>query len=616
MKNLKIATKLIVAFGSVLALMVVMAVVSVLSTNKINNLVSMFYNKSYVNTQNAERISADIHTGAKNMLVAIIDGDPAETESRLRMANDNLTDAQEAVEFLKTNFRGDMNDVNTVAEQLQIVVDSYMEFSEDVYAGRTEEAYALYEEKIVGALKVASDHADNIVAFAISNADTEYNGARTTGITTEIVIAAAAAVAVLIGIAMAAYITKMIVSGVGQAERAAVNMSKGNFDNEITYDSEDEVGVLCKSIKNFSDGSKLIIDDISYVTGELSDGNFTVKSRCENAYVGAFSAILSSFNSLIDKLNEIIGRINESADQVSSGSDQVSGGAQALSQGATEQASSVEELAATIHIISEQINENAANAHEANDRTNVAVSEMGSANDKMKELVGAMDEISASSDETQKIIKTIEDIAFQTNILALNAAVEAARAGEAGKGFAVVADEVRSLASKSAEAAKDTTVLINNSLNAVAEGNQIAEDTQKSLVNVVTSAQQISSNMTKITQASDLQAEGIAQITQGIDQISSVVQTNSATAEQSAAASEELFSQSTQLENLVSRFRLKNATPTFSAQSTVTIPESTPMDEPMIDYSSSYEYSEPAPVRTASATPSYSGEFVNDTAKY
>ena len=398
MKNLKIATKLIVAFGSVLALMVVMAVVSVLSTNKINNLVSMFYNKSYVNTQNAERISADIHTGAKNMLVAIIDSDPAETESRLRMANDNLTDAQEAVEFLKTNFRGDMNDVNTVAEQLQIVVDSYMEFSEDVYAGRTEEAYALYEEKIVGALKVASDHADNIVAFAISNADTEYNGARTTGITTEIVIAAAAAVAVLIGIAMAAYITKMIVSGVGQAERAAVNMSKGNFDNEITYDSEDEVGVLCKSIKNFSDGSKLIIDDISYVTGELSDGNFTVKSRCENAYVGAFSAILSSFNSLIDKLNEIIGRINESADQVSSGSDQVSGGAQALSQGATEQASSVEELAATIHIISEQINENAANAHEANDRTNVAVSEMGSANDKMKELVGAMDEISASSD--------------------------------------------------------------------------------------------------------------------------------------------------------------------------------------------------------------------------
>lgn len=557
MKNLKIATKLIVAFGSVLALMVVMAVVSVLSTNKINNLVSMFYNKSYVNTQNAERISADIHTGAKNMLVAIIDSDPAEIESRLRMANDNLTDAQEAVEFLKTNFRGDMNDVNTVAEQLQIVVDSYMEFSEDAYAGRTEEAYALYEEKIVGALKVASDHADNIVAFAISNADTEYNGAHTTGITTEIVIAAAAAVAVLIGIAMAAYITKMIVSGVGQAERAAVNMSKGNFDNEITYDSEDEVGVLCKSIKNFSDGSKLIIDDISYVTGELSDGNFTVKSRCENAYVGAFSAILSSFNSLIDKLNEIIGRINESADQVSSGSDQVSGGAQALSQGATEQASSVEELAATIHIISEQINENAANAHEANDRTNVAVSEMGSANDKMKELVGAMDEISASSDETQKIIKTIEDIAFQTNILALNAAVEAARAGAAGKGFAVVADEVRNLAGKSAEAAKNTTSLIENTVAAINKGNSLVTEVADKMSNAMEASNVVVDLNMKISEASKQSADSVTQVTVGIEQISSVVQTNSATAEESAAASEELSGQANMLKEMVSDFKFR-----------------------------------------------------------
>lgn len=557
MKNLKIATKLIVAFGSVLALMVVMAVVSVLSTNKINNLVSMFYNKSYVNTQNAERISADIHTGAKNMLVAIIDSDPAETESRLRMANDNLTDAQEAVEFLKTNFRGDMNDVNTVAEQLQIVVDSFTDFSEDAYAGRTQEAYALYKEKIVGALSTASDHADNIVEFAISNADTEYNGARTTGITTEIVIAAAAAVAVLIGIAMAAYITKMIVSGVGQAERAAVNMSKGNFDNEITYDSEDEVGVLCKSIKNFSDGSKLIIDDISYVTGELSDGNFTVKSRCENAYVGAFSAILSSFNSLIDKLNEIIGRINESADQVSSGSDQVSGGAQALSQGATEQASSVEELAATIHIISEQINENAANAHEANDRTNVAVSEMGSANDKMKELVGAMDEISASSDETQKIIKTIEDIAFQTNILALNAAVEAARAGAAGKGFAVVADEVRNLAGKSAEAAKNTTSLIENTVAAINKGNSLVTEVADKMSNAMEASNVVVDLNMKISEASKQSADSVTQVTVGIEQISSVVQTNSATAEESAAASEELSGQANMLKEMVSDFKFR-----------------------------------------------------------
>lgn len=557
MKNLKIAAKLIVAFGCVLALMVVMAVLSIVSTQRINNLVATFYNKSYVNTQKAERISADIHTGAKNMLVAIIDKDPAETESRLRMADENLKDAQEAVEFLKTNYRGDMNDVNTVAEQLQIVINSYMEFSEDAYAGKTEEAYAVYEANIVGALKIASEHANNIVEFASTNAEREFNDAHDTGVVTEIIIAVAAVAAVLTGLAMAAYITKMITSGVTQAENAAVQMSKGDFDINLTYDANDEVGILCKSIKSFSDGSKLIIDDISYVTGELSDGNFTVKSRCENAYVGAFSTILSSFNSLIEKLNGIIARINESADQVSSGSDQVSGGAQALSQGATEQASSVEELAATIHIISEQINENAANAHEANDRTNIAVGEMNQANDKMKELVGAMDEISASSDETQKIIKTIEDIAFQTNILALNAAVEAARAGAAGKGFAVVADEVRNLAGKSAEAAKNTTSLIENTVAAINKGTSLVTEVADKMSNAMEASTVVADLNMKISDGSKQSADSVTQVTVGIEQISSVVQTNSATAEQSAAASEELSGQANMLKEMVSDFKFK-----------------------------------------------------------
>ena len=229
--------------------------------------------------------------------------------------------------------------------------------------------------------------------------------------------------------------------------------------------------------------------------------------------------------------------------------------------------------------------------------------------------MAAMTKINDCSSEIEKIIKTIEDIAFQTNILALNAAVEAARAGEAGKGFAVVADEVRSLASKSQEAAKDTTALISNSLAAVTEGNQIAADTQSSLVKVVASSQKIAANMASITEASDMQAEGIQQVTVGIDQISSVVQTNSATAQQSAAASEELFSQSSLLKSLVGRFRLKSMAAPMAASAPAPVPAAPEAMAPLTveDDFDPYipETPAPEPERTG-----FKSSFVDDMAKY
>ena len=232
-------------------------------------------------------------------------------------------------------------------------------------------------------------------------------------------------------------------------------------------------------------------------------------------------------------------------------------GAQALAQGATEQAAAVEQLAATITGISKQVNDTAENARNARNQSNMAGDEVEECNRQMRDMMAAMEEITRTSDEIGKIIKTIEDISFQTNILALNAAVEAARAGEAGKGFAVVAEEVRSLANKSTVASNDTAVLIESSIAAVARGKDIASETASSLSKVVEEVRTAASTVDKIADAAEEQAGAVEQVTVGVDQISSVVQTNSATSEQSAAASAELSNQAEVLKGLVAKFKLR-----------------------------------------------------------
>ena len=323
--------------------------------------------------------------------------------------------------------------------------------------------------------------------------------------------------------------------------------------------SRDETGVLAASTITLVNGFRNIIQDETWLLDQMAKGNFNVDSRAEQNYIGDFSPILTAFKEITHRLSGTLSQINAAADQVASGSDQVASGSQALSQGATEQASSIEELAATINEISNQVMSNAENAQQANKLADDVGIKMTESNQQMQNMIEAMKEISGASGEIGKIIKTIEDIAFQTNILALNAAVEAARAGEAGKGFAVVADEVRNLASKSAEASKNTAVLIESSILAVKKGTKIADETAHALLESVEGAQQVTKTIDQISRASEEQASSINQVTQGIDQISSVVQTNSATAEESAAASEQLSGQSQLLKTLISQFELKDA---------------------------------------------------------
>ncbi len=318
--------------------------------------------------------------------------------------------------------------------------------------------------------------------------------------------------------------------------------------------NEDETGILMASTADLVAGLSAIIHDIDFLLHEMANQNLDIHSQNREAYVGDFQSILISMRMLKLELSDTLLQINTSADQVSNASSQVSSSAQNLSQGSVEQASSVQELAARISEISNQAKHTASGALDVRKQTHSVGEGVSACNHQMQELMSAMERIHSSSDEIGKIIKTIEDIAFQTNILALNAAVEAARAGEAGKGFAVVADEVRNLASKSAEASKNTSVLISHSTEAVQTGNEIAEHTANTLQKVVGSIDTMIESIDQIASVSNEQSDAILQVNEGISQITSVVQSNSATAEESAAASEELSAEAASLKKLVDQF--------------------------------------------------------------
>jgi methyl-accepting chemotaxis protein len=334
-------------------------------------------------------------------------------------------------------------------------------------------------------------------------------------------------------------------------------LAAGNLDVEISIKSDDEVGRLADSLRNLT--KRLVnyiayIDEISKALDEFGKGNFNLELT--HSYEGEFAAIKDSLYQTSHMLKQTIGEIAEVSQQVSSGSGEVANGAQMLAQGTMEQAGVMDQLSASMEKISANITKTAKNSVEAQERASQVGEAADQSNKQMQKLLFAIDDINNKSSEIGKIIKTIEDIAFQTNILALNAAVEAARAGEAGKGFAVVADEVRNLANKSAEAAKSTAVLIDSSIQSVDHGTKIAEETSRILDEVLLGVSETVDTIGAVSAASKEQAESLSQALMGLEQVNSVVQSNSATAEESSAASEELSAQAKQLKDLANKFHI------------------------------------------------------------
>lgn len=373
----------------------------------------------------------------------------------------------------------------------------------------------------------------------------------------------------LYGILIMAFAFFLILFGIWNAARLVVNetkeltsyaqdIAKGHTDFKIAIHSNDELGILAQTFQTMQNTITHMVSDIEISKNRILDGNL---QDCTDisCYNGDFKKIMSGMNELEDSISEIIRSVKNATDSVTDASNKISGSSQNLAQGSTEQASAIEQLSASLTEIAGKIKANASDALAANRLSSRASNEVERGNEHMQKMMNAMSQISDSSGQIGKIIKVIEDIAFQTNILALNAAVEAARAGAAGKGFAVVADEVRNLASKSAQAVKNTTEYIQNSMAMVENGTRIAKETQKSLEIILKTTKRANELIGSISSATSDQDISISQITQGINQISAVVQTNTATAEESAATGEELNTQTQNLEDLISGFKLSDS---------------------------------------------------------
>ena len=561
MKNLSISGNLILGFGIVLVLMSLIIGVSIISISNMTDVTEQYSNLIVPTTRNIVEIKNDASSIQMHTARVFLRKDTAGMEEEFALASENFANMKARIEELSKSVENESTQV--IINDILSIANSGSSIRESVYKNvmlgteeGTIEAKSIFSAEYLPFFDELDKHivklSDAIAVAAETQDKTAADTSRQAWII--LIIAAVAAIAATIIIVFA--IRRSIMNPVMEIVSVYDEMSKGNMQVKINYESKDEMGKMAKSIRKTNELLTSYINDISNKLELMSQGDMRIDMEMD--YIGDFASIKKAIEHTVFSLNHTLQTINTAAEQVSTGASQVSSGAQALASGSTEQASSVEELSVTVTRVAEQAAANSDNVKVATQYVEQAGTDVETGNEHMGQLTEAMMEINSSSSQIANITKVIEDIAFQTNILALNAAIEAARAGNAGKGFAVVADEVRNLAAKSAEAARQTSDLIKASVDTVSKGTQITTQTAQILLDIREKTKLVIESIIKIDDASAEQAVAIEQIKQGLNQVSSVVQTNAATAEENSATSEEMSAQATTLQEEVSKFKLKN----------------------------------------------------------
>ncbi len=555
-KNMGIAKKLKYAFSVVLVATSVIFVVAIAALTSVVIQFRNFYQSAYQSDVVQMEIRKDLQAIGKQVLWSVTTDDTTQTTAKIDMASQYSDSIASNITKLKSCYYNTqiINELDNAMLELRTVRTSLLSYAKN---NENDKALEIFNGEYNDITEKVQDILVEIGTDASNKAKNEFALAFAISIGSIVLTVIIFAVALVISGRIRNTLVRVIMEPMGEIEKAAIMLRKGQLDIDIQYQSEDEFGKLANNLRQSCHTLHEIATDAGHLLTQMSKGNFNVNTKIEDQYVGEFTSLIEAMRNMNRKLNETLNNINSASDQVAIGSSQLAESAQTLAEGATEQAGAIEELTATVENINASAATTATQADAASEKAKQAELDAEKSRQDLLDLTNAMQRINDTSRKIQNIIGEIEDIASQTNLLSLNASIEAARAGDAGRGFGVVADQIGKLADDSAKSAVNTRELLERSLVEIENGSEITKKTVDILNNILDSMKEFADSAAQSSETARKQSDMLEQVEKAIEQISEVVQSNSASAQETSATSEELSAQADTLKNLISQFEFR-----------------------------------------------------------